>query len=79
MHDEVFNERKLYSKNWGEPPQFSSPQDKGGEEKHNLQKNCAKKRRVRKTHDHLGTRLSSDVYRDVCAYSQRTVFSRNFC
>ena len=43
------------------PPQLSSPQDKGGEEKHNLQNITRKKRRVSNTHKHLGTRLNSDV------------------
>ena len=39
----------------------SPPKTKGGGEKYNLRKFCAKKRRVRNTHDHLGTCLNSDV------------------
>ena len=39
MNDEVFDARKLDLKCRGNPPpQFSSPQDKGGKEKHNIQK-----------------------------------------
>ena len=55
-HDEVFDACRGTP-----PPQFSPPQDKGGGGEIQPSKNCAKKRRVGNTHDHLGKRLNSDV------------------
>ena len=51
-HDEVFDAC------WGNPPPPSShpPKTKGGGRNKNLEKLC-----VRNMHNHLGTRLSSDV------------------
>ena len=58
VHDEVFDARKLDLKCRGKiPPQFSSPQDKGGGGETQHTKKLRKKRRVGNTHDHLGTRL----------------------
>ena len=45
----------------GTPPPFIIPPKQRGGGEIQPSKNCAKKRRVGNTHDHLGTRMNSDV------------------